>query len=198
MTAAVVEAQAAPRRRWGLWATVLLALALLVLLGVGMTRDPRALDTPGLGRAWPERALPLLADSAALGAAGSAVGPAQLRGKARLVNLWASWCATCQQEHPLLLGLAARLKQAGHGDQLVGLNYKDAPRDALAWLGRLGDPYGATLVDRDGRMGIDLGVYGAPENFVLDAQGVVRFKHAGPLTEALLREQVLPLLEAGR
>jgi cytochrome c biogenesis protein CcmG/thiol:disulfide interchange protein DsbE len=96
------------------------------------------------------------------------------------------------------MALAARLKAAGHADQLIGLNYKDKRADALAWLGRLGNPFFASLQDADGRLGIDLGVYGAPETFVIDAQGTIRFKHAGALTDEIVRTRILPLLEAER
>ncbi|HPU08938.1 MAG TPA: DsbE family thiol:disulfide interchange protein [Ottowia sp.] len=183
---------AVPPRRWGLWLAFAAVAALLVLLAVGMTRDPRQLDSVLIGQPWPDRALPLLEKPE------HAMGPAQWRGKARVVNLWASWCATCLQEHPALMTLAKRLQAAGHADQLLGLNYKDKRADALGWLGRQGNPFFASLVDTDGTLGIDLGVYGAPETFVIDAQGVIRFKHVGALTDEVIRTRIVPLLEAGR
>ena len=178
--------------RWGLWAAFACVAALLVQLAVGMTRDPRQLDSVLIGQPWPDRALPLLE------APERQMGPAQWRGKARLINLWASWCTTCLQEHPELTKLAKQLAAQGHADQLIGLNHKDKRADALGWLARHGNPFVGSMVDADGRMGIDLGVYGAPESFVIDARGVIRFKHVGALTDDVIRTRVLPLLEAGR
>jgi cytochrome c biogenesis protein CcmG, thiol:disulfide interchange protein DsbE len=107
-----------------------------------------------------------------------------------VLNVWASWCAPCREEHPLLVALAREQQIA-----LVGLNYKDDPRDAQEWLLKLGDPYLATAIDRDGRVGIDYGVYGVPETFVIDKSGVVRFKHVGPLTQQVWSRDVLPLIQ---
>lgn len=180
------------RRRWGLWAAFAAMTALLALLAVGLTRDPRELPSALIGQPWPEHPLPLLQSPA------QRMGPQQWRGKARVVNLWASWCATCQQEHPVLMRLAAQLQASGHADQLIGLNYKDQRAAALTWLTRLGNPFHATLQDGDGRLGIDLGVYGAPETFVIDAQGVIRAKYVGALTDELIQREILPLLEQGR
>ncbi len=183
---------AASPRRWGLWAAFVLAGALLVLLAVGMTRDPRQLDSVLIGQPWPARSLPLLEIPE------HQMGPTDWRGKARVINLWASWCVTCLQEHPELAKLLARLKAQGHDDQLIGLNYKDRRAEALSWLGRHGNPFFASIQDTDGRLAIDLGVYGAPETFVIDAEGVVRFKHVGALTDEIIRTRIVPLLEAGR
>mgnify|MGYP000865965876 CR=1 FL=1 len=180
------------RRRWGVWLGFAAMAALLVLLAVGLTRDPRQLDSVLIGQPWPDRSLPLLE------LPDHQMGAAQWRGKARMVNLWASWCTSCLQEHPELMRLQKQLTAEGHADQLVGLNYKDKRTDALAWLGRHGNPFHGSLADTDGRLGIDLGVYGAPETFVIDAQGVIRFKHVGVLTEEVINTRVLPLLKEGR
>lgn len=182
----------APRRRWPLWAAFAAVAALLALLAVGLTRDPRQLPSALIGQPWPARDLPLLEMP------DRHMGPQHWRGKARVVNLWASWCATCQQEHPALMRLAAELKAAGHADQLIGLNYKDQRAAALGWLGRHGNPFFASLQDADGRLGIDLGVYGAPETFVIDAQGIIRAKYVGALTDDIVRTQIQPLLEQQR
>ena len=186
MTAAV------PPRRWGLWLAFAAVAALLVLLAVGMTRDPRQLSSVLIGQPWPERALPLLEVPE------RQMGPAEWRGKARVINLWASWCVTCLQEHPELTRLLKQLKAQGHEDQLLGLNYKDKRADAIGWLSRHGNPFFASIQDADGRLAIDLGVYGAPETFVIAAQGVIRFKHVGALTDEVIRTRIVPLLEAGR
>jgi cytochrome c biogenesis protein CcmG/thiol:disulfide interchange protein DsbE len=179
------------RRRWQVSLTLLAALALLVLLGVGMTRDPRELNSVLIGKPWPNMALPQLGSAAADGAP---IGPAELRGKARLVNVWASWCAVCVDEQPTFLKLAKTLRDQGRADQLIGLNYKDKTSDAAAWLRRYGNPFATNLVDADGRMGIELGVYGAPETFIIDAQGVIVWKQVGVVTQEKIDKEVLPLL----
>jgi cytochrome c biogenesis protein CcmG/thiol:disulfide interchange protein DsbE len=107
-----------------------------------------------------------------------------------LLNVWASWCAPCREEHPLLVALARDTQLP-----IVGLNYKDDPRSAQEWLRKLGDPYLATAVDSDGRVGIDYGVYGVPETFVVDRAGVVRHKHIGPLTQDAWTRELLPLVQ---
>ncbi len=156
---------------------------LAVLLGVGLTLNPREVPSPFIGKPAPAFRLPPLADG------GAPVSPADMAGQVWVLNVWASWCAPCREEHPLLVA-AARQQQV----PLVGLNYKDDPRNAQEWLRQLGDPYRATAVDRDGRVGIDYGVYGVPETFVIDKAGVVRFKHVGPLTQEVWVRQVLPLV----
>lgn len=181
------------RRHWILTLSAVAALALLLLLAVGMTRDPRELPSMLIGKPWPDMALPQLGSTAA---GGGAIGPAQLRGKPRLVNLWASWCNVCADEQPVVMALGDTLRAQGRGDQLIGLNYKDSAKDATAWLQQQGNPFGMTLVDADGRMGIELGVYGAPETFLIDAQGVIVWKHVGALTPDVIANEVLPRLGA--
>jgi cytochrome c biogenesis protein CcmG/thiol:disulfide interchange protein DsbE len=181
------------RRRWALSLTLVAALALLLLLGVGLTRDPRELPSTMIGKPWPNRALPQLGSAAANG---EPIGPAQLRGKARLVNVWASWCAVCVDEQPVLMKLGQTLRQQGRADQFIGLNYKDKMPDATLWLGRYGNPFATVLVDADGKMGIELGVYGAPETYLIDAQGTIVWKHVGELTPDLITREVLPRLGA--
>jgi cytochrome c biogenesis protein CcmG, thiol:disulfide interchange protein DsbE len=165
---------------------VAVLLGLLVLLGVGLTLNPREVPSPLVGRPAPAFDLPRLDDAARLRSA-------ELQGQPRLVNYWASWCTPCLQEHPLLMRLA-REQQVS----LLGINYKDAPEDASAWLARHGNPYSVVAQDLDGRVGLDWGVYGVPETFVLDAQGVILHKHIGPLTETAWREQIQPLLAGAR
>ena len=113
---------------------------------------------------------------------------ADRRGEVWLLNVWASWCVACRDEHPLLMQLAA-------GDTLpiIGLNYKDHPADALRWLEDHGDPYGQIPVDRDGRVAIDYGVYGVPETYLIDREGVIRYKQIGPIIRQVLNEAILPL-----
>jgi cytochrome c biogenesis protein CcmG, thiol:disulfide interchange protein DsbE len=158
---------------------------LAALLAVGLKLKPREVPSPFIGKPAPEFSLPHLHDPA------RTLQLADMKGQVWLLNVWASWCAPCRDEHPLLVTLAREQKLA-----IVGLNYKDDPRNAQEWLIRLGDPYQASLIDRDGRIGIDYGVYGVPETFVIDAAGIVRFKHIGPLTQEVWTRQLAPLLES--
>ena len=108
-----------------------------------------------------------------------------------MLNVWASWCGACRDEHPLLVAWAREGKV-----KLIGLDYKDERAAGLAWLSGMGNPYADSLFDADGRIGLDFGVYGVPETFVIDAAGKVRFKHIGPLTPEVLRDKVEPLLRS--
>jgi cytochrome c biogenesis protein CcmG, thiol:disulfide interchange protein DsbE len=166
----------------------LVPLALFVVLvgflARGLSLDPREVPSPLIGKPAPGFALTRLDDEARV------VRREDMLGKVWILNVWASWCAACRDEHPHLLDFA-RTKQA----PLVGLNYKDTRRDGLGWLARFGDPYDMSLFDADGRVGIDFGVYGVPETFVIDKQGVVRFKQIGPVTPEVLRNRIVPLLK---
>ena len=113
-----------------------------------------------------------------------------MRGKVWILNVWASWCVACREEHPLLMAFAKKGLVP-----IYGLDYKDERADAIAWLARFGNPYDASLVDADGRVGIDFGVYGVPETFVIDRDGVIRLKHIGPLTPDVLANKIEPLLK---
>jgi len=113
-----------------------------------------------------------------------------MRGKVWLLNVWASWCVACRDEHPWLIEYA-KTKVV----PIYGLNYKDRREDALAWLGELGDPYTASAVDLDGRIGIDYGVYGAPETYVIDQNGMIRYKHVGPLMPDVWNGKILPVIQ---
>ncbi|MBN8510652.1 MAG: DsbE family thiol:disulfide interchange protein [Burkholderiales bacterium] len=166
----------------------LLPLAVFVLLvgflAVGLQRDPKILPSPLIDKPAPAFSLPRLDDPA------KTLSAADLKGKVWLLNVWASWCVACRIEHPLLVELA------GSGAvPIVGLNYKDKRDEALAWLAKHGDPYVVSIVDAQGLVGIDWGVYGVPETFVVDKQGVIRLKHVGPVTPEVLREQILPLVK---
>lgn len=161
-------------------------LVLAVFLFVGLSRDPREVPSPLIGKAVPAFDAPLLAD------AGHRLSPQDLRGRPWVLNVWASWCGACRDEHPLLLDWARR-----GGVTLIGLNYKDERAAGLAWLARNGgNPYRDSLFDPDGRIGLDWGVYGVPETFVIDAQGVIRLKHIGPLTPEVLETRIQPLLRS--
>lgn len=163
---------------------VALFVVLAVFLGIGLQRDPRHVPSPLIGKPAPAFALPNLADAQRV------VRSQEWAGRPYVLNVWASWCAACRDEHPVLLAFA----QQGVAP-VYGLNYKDERPQALAWLQAHGDPYAASLFDAAGRLGIDLGVYGVPETFVVDRQGRIRFKHVGPLTPQVVREHIVPLIQ---
>ena len=162
-----------------------LALFLVIVgfLYVGLGRNPREVPSPLVGKPAPAFVLPNLHED------GKTLGVADMKGQVWLLNVWASWCTACLVEHPLLVDLA-REKVV----PIVGLNYKDKLDDAKAWLGKHGDPYVTSVADRDGRVGIDYGVYGVPETFVIDGNGTIRYKHIGPVTTESLRKEILPLV----
>ena len=158
--------------------------ALAWFLYAGLSLNPREVPSPLIGKPAPAFALPRLDDPT------QTVKHEDLLGKVWVMNVWASWCAPCREEHPLVVAFARERKVP-----VIGLNYKDRPGDARTWLERLGNPYAATLIDFDGKVGIDFGVYGVPETFVIDAQGVVRFKHVGVLTRQVISQKIEPLLK---
>lgn len=181
-------AQAAPapaRRRSVLVLLPLLLFALVgIFLAVGLTRDPSTLPSALIGRPAPDFALPPLEGRDEHGLA-----RADLGGQPMLVNVFASWCVPCRIEHPILGRLAEQ------GVAIQGINYKDRPADAKAWLAELGDPFRRVGADRDGRVAIEWGVYGVPETFVLDREGNIAYRHVGPLQPRDVDETILPLLE---
>jgi cytochrome c biogenesis protein CcmG/thiol:disulfide interchange protein DsbE len=160
-----------------------LLLALVLLLAAGLRKDPRSLPSALVGRPAPEFVLPGVAEPT------RSLSPSQWRGRPFVMNVWASWGAACRDDHALLLELARR------DVPLYGLNYKDDPKAALDWLRRAGDPYRASAADAQGRAGMDYGVYGVPETFVVDGRGIVRFRHAGPLTPTIVERELMPLLK---
>ncbi len=163
---------------------VILFLVLVVFFGVGLFREPRLVPSPLIGKPAPEFDVPTLHDP------DRRFTRETLLGKVSLYNVFASWCTACRQEHPLLM----ELSRSGQVT-IFGLNYKDQREDALRWLEALGDPYTDIAYDQPGRSAIDWGVYGVPETFVVDANGVIRHKHIGPLTREVLETTVLPLVE---
>lgn len=156
---------------------------LLIFLGIGLKLDPREVPSPLIGKPAPAFSLAQVQDP------GKTLSLENLKGQVSLLNVWASWCVSCRQEHPVLLELAKRGVVP-----IYGLNYKDEREQALAWLSRFGDPYTASAFDADGKTGLDWGVYGVPETFVIDRQGRIRYKHTGPVTEKALAEDLLPLV----
>ena len=159
-------------------------VALCAFLLFGLYLKPGATPSPLLGQALPTFQLPNLETSAQ---AAPTMRSHDLQGKLRLINVWASWCGACRQEHPLLLELAKNLP-------ILGLNYKDQRREALFWLRQHGNPYQISGFDQDGRVGMELGVVGVPESFLIDRHGVIRFRHNGALTADIIQTQLLPLI----
>jgi len=158
-------------------------LVLVAFMGVGLTRDPRQVPSPLVGKPAPAFDLERLHE------AGKRLSTADLKGQVWLLNVWASWCVSCRVEHPLLMQLAK-----ANVVPVIGLDYKDKPADGRAWLVEHGDPYRISVIDQDGRAGIDWGVYGVPETFVIDKEGIIRFKQIGPVTPELLKGKILPMI----
>lgn len=158
-------------------------IVLLAFLGAGLTLKPSEVPSPLIGKPAPGFTLPQLATPEQL------LNPQVMRGKVWLFNVWASWCAACLQEHPVLLELAS-----SGAVPVIGLNYKDSRNDALDWLRRHGNPYLLSVADTQGRVGIDYGVYGVPETFIIDKAGIIRYKYIGPVTAEALRDKILPLV----
>ena len=165
-------------------APLALFLALAGLLYKGLSLDPRKVPSPLIDKPAPAFSLKRLKQPEAT------LGTEDMKGKVSLFNVLATWCVACRSEHPVLMQLAESGKVA-----IYGLNYKDDRAEAKRWLLRYGDPYLANAFDADGRVGIDWGVYGTPETFIVDQQGVIRHKHIGPLTQEVVRDEILPLVE---
>ena len=177
--------------------------ALVALLAIGLNLNPREVPSPLVGKPAPAFALNMLAQPE------TTFGPKDMQGKAWLLNVWSSWCVSCRQEHPVLVEFSRKSDVP-----LVGLNYKEVRGDggfdmskmpageerklafqrASKWLADHGNPYKLTVMDLDGRVGIDYGVYGVPETYVIDQAGVIRMKHTGPITPEVLDKKILPLL----
>ena len=156
---------------------------LVGFLAAGLQLDPREVPSPLIGKPAPPFTLPQLADPQ------RGFSHKEMLGQVWMLNVWASWCVSCREEHPVLVELA-RSKAV----PVYGLNYKDKREEALAWLKQFGDPYALSVIDADGRIGIDYGVYGVPETYVIDRQGVIRYKRIGPVTREVLEAKILPLV----
>jgi cytochrome c biogenesis protein CcmG/thiol:disulfide interchange protein DsbE len=153
-------------------------------LAAGLRLDPKEIPSPLINKSAPAFSVPTLFD------AEQSIGTEQLRGQVWLLNVWASWCVACRQEHPLLNELAGQ-----NVLPIVGLNYKDQRNDAINWLGELGNPYTIIAHDLKGDVGIDFGVYGVPESFLIDKKGQIRYKQIGPFTEESIQQTLLPLVK---
>lgn len=159
-------------------------MALVTFLAIGLTRNPQEVPSALINKAAPEFRLPQLKDP------NKTFSATDMRGKVWLLNVWASWCIACREEHPYL----AEYAKSG-ATPILGLNYKDKREDALAWLEEFGDPYVLSAADLEGRVGLDYGVYGAPETYVIDKSGTIRIKHIGPVTPDVWSKQILPLVQ---
>ena len=184
-TISVAAKPAAPRRPWPYLLPIAIFAGIGILLYLGLYRDPTLVPSPLIGKPVPEFELgPVQGRELGLSSQ-------DLRREVTLVNVFASWCVACRDEHPLFLDLDREGIVPIHG-----LNYKDAPEDAAAWLDALGDPYTRIGADLDGRVGLDWGVYGVPETFVVGRDGHIAYKHIGPVTPRVLDEIILPLVRA--
>jgi len=162
---------------------LILFFLLVTLLGVGLTLDPREVPSPYIGKAAPNFNLPKLYAST------DSISLEDMKGKVWLLNVWASWCSACRSEHQVINRLVKN-----NQINVIGLNYKDDAEQAKQWLANLGNPYVSVAVDRDGRTGIDWGVYGVPETFVIDKKGIIRYKNIGPVTQQSINDTILPLI----
>jgi cytochrome c biogenesis protein CcmG, thiol:disulfide interchange protein DsbE len=159
-------------------------ILLVVVLGIGLTLDPREVPSPLINKPAPPFNLAQLDDPA------KTISQKDMLGKVWMLNVWASWCVSCREEHPTVIALA----RSGVVP-VIGLNYKDERADGLAWLARLGNPYQLSAYDHDGRVGIDYGVYGVPETYIIDKAGVIRYKRIGAVTPEVVRDKILPLVK---
>jgi cytochrome c biogenesis protein CcmG/thiol:disulfide interchange protein DsbE len=164
---------------WRRTLPIFIFAVLLAILGYGLTRDPSLVSSPLIGKPVPDFSLPLLSEPQ------HTIDNYDLRGSVYLLNVWASWCASCRVEHPLLMQLAEQRMLP-----IYGLNYRDTREEATAWLERYGNPYEAVAFDAQGTVGLDLGVYGAPETYLVDRNNIIAYKHIGPITDEVW-EQVL-------
>ena len=158
-------------------------IVLVGFLAVGLRLNPREVPSPLINKPAPAFTLPELTDPQRM------FSEKDMLGKVWLLNVWASWCVSCREEHPVLVAFSKRKIVP-----VYGLNYKDDRKDALAWLEKLGNPYTMSIMDRDGRIGINYGVYGVPETYVIDKKGVIRYKQIGPVTPEILDAKIVPLV----
>lgn len=175
--------EAPARSKWRFLLPLAAFLVLAVLLFVGLGLNPREVPSPLVGKSAPHFELPQLHHP------DQRFSEQDMRGKVWLLNVWASWCASCRDEHPVLVELAKSGVMP-----IIGLNYKDKREDGIAWLARFGDPYVLSAFDEKGKVGIDYGVYGVPETYVIDKAGVIRYKRIGIVTPQIVSQKILPLV----
>ncbi len=158
-------------------------VVIAIFLGVGLERDPRLVPSPLINKPAPTFRLSTLADPQRV------ITRNDMLGKVWLFNVWASWCVSCREEHPLLVALSK-----ANIVPIYGLNYKDNRKDAQAWLDNWGNPYVQVATDMNGKVGIDYGVYGVPETYVIDKKGIIRYKQIGPLTVDVIKNKIIPMV----
>jgi cytochrome c biogenesis protein CcmG, thiol:disulfide interchange protein DsbE len=163
---------------------LVLFIGLVVFLAVGLRHDPHEVPSPLINKPAPAFQLPQLHDP------DKKFSAQEMRGKVWLLNVWASWCVSCREEHPVLVQLSHQSVVP-----IYGLNWKDKREDAIPWLNELGNPYVLSAQDFEGRVAIDYGVYGAPETYLIDKNGVIRFKQIGPVTPEVLQQTILPMIK---
>jgi cytochrome c biogenesis protein CcmG/thiol:disulfide interchange protein DsbE len=171
-------------KRFGFLLPLVVLGVLVAFLAAGLKLNPREVPSPLIDKPAPGFSLARLDDPA------QQIKREDMLGKVWMLNVWASWCVACREEHPLLVEFSRRKLLP-----IYGLNYKDQRADGLGWLRQFGNPYDASLHDLDGRVGIDFGVYGVPETFVIDKAGVIRFKHVGPVTPEVIQKRIVPLVK---
>ncbi len=159
-------------------------IVLVVFLGIGLTLDPKEIPSPFINKPAPAFSLPSLQN------AEIKIQPEDYKGQVWLLNVWATWCVACRAEHQMLVEISRQ-----NVVPIIGLNYKDESALAIRWLQQLGNPYKTVAVDADGRVAIDYGVYGAPETFIIDKKGIIRYKHIGPITPQAWQQKILPLVQ---
>lgn len=169
-------------KRLKLFLPLVVFSALAIFLMRGLKLDPAAMPSALLDKPWPAFSLPTLESN-------KTVSEVDLRGQKALVNIWATWCITCRVEHPFLMHLKLQ------GITIYSVSYKDNREDAQRWLQEKGNPYQFSIIDADGKLGIDLGVFGAPETYFIDASGIIRYKHVGDLNERIWNEELKAVWE---
>jgi cytochrome c biogenesis protein CcmG/thiol:disulfide interchange protein DsbE len=162
---------------------LLLFIVLVVFLAVGLNRDPHEVPSPLINKPAPAFEVPQLLDPQ------KTFSPASMKGQVWILNVWASWCVACREEHPVLVELAK-----SQVAPVIGLDYKDKREEALEMLSKQGNPFVLSAFDANGRVGIDYGVYGVPETYLIDRNGIIRFKHIGPLTKDIVNQKIYPLI----
>ena len=165
-----------------LFIPLIIFAVLAVLLGRGLEIDPNHMPSALIDKPVPSFSLPTVKDPKRF------INEDELKGKVSLLNVWATWCISCRMEHTFLVTLAKQ------GVPIYGINYKDDVAEALTWLDKLNNPYVLSVVDSDGRLGIDLGVFGAPETYVVDAEGIIRYKHVGVVDRRVWMQSIKPLM----
>ena len=171
-------------KRWLMLIPLAVFLSMAWFLYKGLYLDPTELPSAMIDKPFPAFSLPSVEGDKTL-------TEADLKGKPALVNVWATWCISCRVEHPVLTRFAETKRL-----RVVGYNWKDEPADALRWLEQFGNPFWLVLADVEGRAAIDWGIYGAPETFLVDANGMIQWKHVGPLTDAVINDELMPALQA--